>query len=292
MRRPSPTFALLSFILVSALGGAANAQGVTSPWTAGHGSKVRLLAGWEGEGAARRLVAGVEIALDTGWKTYWRSPGDSGIPPRFDFSGSTNLAAAEVAFPAPQRFPDALGETIGYKSTVTFPVAVTLQNAGRPIAFKVLVSYGICKDICVPGEAALTLDVPSDVPLGLPPELAAALDKTPRSQLTLRPGDPLIVAVGARIADSGSPVSKVTIGVIMPEGTVEAEAFLEGPDGALLPRPVEDPAAALTGRSQGKPFVFETDLSQIPDVATLKDKIGRVTIVTPTGSSETMFVFK
>ncbi len=71
----------------------------------------------------RTLRAGIEIKLQPGWKTYWRYPGDSGVPPQFDFAGSENLASAEVLYPAPHSFKDEAGTSIGYKETVVFPVA-------------------------------------------------------------------------------------------------------------------------------------------------------------------------
>src|SRR5262245_48206912 len=83
-----------------------------SPWDKGSNWSVRLIGGAAQAGLVR---AGIEIKLDPGWKTYWRYPGDSGIPPRFDFAGSGNVKAVAVMWPAPHRFPDGAGHSIGYK---------------------------------------------------------------------------------------------------------------------------------------------------------------------------------
>src|SRR5215203_947233 len=81
-----------------------------SPWDDGLQSSVRLIAArTKGEGAGRMYRAGIEIKLSSGWKTYWRYPGDSGVPPAFDFSKSENVKTATVLFPAPTRFPDGAG---------------------------------------------------------------------------------------------------------------------------------------------------------------------------------------
>ena len=64
---------------------------------------------------ARPLRAGIELRLAPGWKTYWRYPGDSGIPPRFDFAKSRNVKSVTVRWPAPQRLTDESGTSIGYK---------------------------------------------------------------------------------------------------------------------------------------------------------------------------------
>src|SRR5436309_312013 len=75
-------------------------------------------------------IAGVELQLPEGWKTYWRTPGDAGgVPPTFDWSKSDNLASVKVLYPAPKRFSDRAGDTVGYKGTVVFPVEVIPKDA-------------------------------------------------------------------------------------------------------------------------------------------------------------------
>ena len=107
--------------LLSALPQIEAADGLTSDWVVGHASRARLLAG--------NGIAGVELQMPEGWKTYWRSPGDAGgTPPTFDWSKSDNLASANVLYPAPKRFTDRAGDTVGYKGTVVFPVEVTPKD--------------------------------------------------------------------------------------------------------------------------------------------------------------------
>src|SRR5258707_272049 len=89
------------------------------------------------------LRAGIEIKLDPGWKTYWRYPGDSGIPPRFDFSGSSNVKSAVVAWPVPKRFADGAGMSIGYDGGVIFPVRVVPENPDRPVSLRMKIDYAV-----------------------------------------------------------------------------------------------------------------------------------------------------
>ena len=93
--------------------------------------RLRLIRGKPRDGVER---AGVDIALDPGWKTYWRMPGDAGVPPHFDWSASRNVKAVEVLWPAPSRFIDPEGETVGYRDRVVFPVRVTPAGNG-PLVF-------------------------------------------------------------------------------------------------------------------------------------------------------------
>src|SRR3954451_3929081 len=136
---------------------AAAVAGEASPWVEGHHSRARLVAGG-GDGAAR--LAAIEIVLDPGFKTYWRSPGESGLPPAFDWAWSENLSAAEVLWPAPHRFEDAGGVAYGYKDRVLLPVRVSPSDAGKPVRLALKLDYGVCKDICIPARAELALAPP------------------------------------------------------------------------------------------------------------------------------------
>ena len=130
----------------------------SSPWIQDLHSAFRLLAGSAGKNAAA-LRAGVEIKMDSGWHTYWRYAGDSGVPPRFDFSGSTNLASATVRYPTPLLFTDETGNTLGYKDNVIFPVEVRPKNPLEPVKLFVKLDYAVCEKMCVPaeGRAEITL---------------------------------------------------------------------------------------------------------------------------------------
>ena len=98
----------------------------------GHHSRARLFSAGTSDGPAN-LLAGVQIELDPGFKTYWRNPGESGLPPAFDWAGSENLAKVEVLWPAPTRFEDASGVSYGYLDGVTFPIRVTAEDQRRPV---------------------------------------------------------------------------------------------------------------------------------------------------------------
>ncbi|HUR43277.1 MAG TPA: protein-disulfide reductase DsbD domain-containing protein, partial [Aestuariivirga sp.] len=68
--------------------------------------------------------AGVAIDLEEGWKTYWRMPGEAGIPPQFDWTKSAGISGVEIFYPLPQRLYDLSGETVGYERRVIFPLVV------------------------------------------------------------------------------------------------------------------------------------------------------------------------
>jgi DsbC/DsbD-like thiol-disulfide interchange protein len=107
-----------------------------------------ILPGWEMPNGHH--MAALQLDLAPGWKTYWRSPGDAGIPPLFDWSGSTNVKSVRVMWPSPTVFRNNGMQTIGYHGAVTLPIEVTPINPGQPIGLRTQMDLGVCDDICMP----------------------------------------------------------------------------------------------------------------------------------------------
>src|SRR5262249_38948166 len=108
-----------------------------SPWDGGSRSAVRLVAGTPTNGGGRKVLrGGIEIRLDPGWKTYWRYPGDSGVPPRFSFARSENLESVRVLWPAPKRFGEPGDTSIGYVGDVILPLRILPRDPSRPVLLR------------------------------------------------------------------------------------------------------------------------------------------------------------
>jgi suppressor for copper-sensitivity B len=152
--------AVAAFVLL-ACGAARAADSGASEWARADESAVRLISATAAVGSAAQLRAGLEFALQPGWKTYWRSPGDAGFPVTVDWAGSRNVAAAQMAWPAPHRFSLFGLETFGYKDQVVFPIAVRPETAGQPVVLNAKVNYLVCAEICIPHDAQLRLELPS-----------------------------------------------------------------------------------------------------------------------------------
>jgi len=112
--------------------------------------KISLVSGGQEGGVWQ---AGILVEMEPEWKTYWRMPGDSGIPPQFDWTGSENGAEIEVGFPVPRRFNDAAGETIGYRDRVVFPVFVKPEKLDAAVSLRLDMFFAVCKDVCIPAKA-------------------------------------------------------------------------------------------------------------------------------------------
>ena len=124
-------------------------------------------------------VIGLRLTMAPGWKTYWRSPGDAGVPPEFDWSGSSNVAATEIHWPKPSMFESFGYQTLGYAGTVTLPITVTATHGAAPIDIAVDAYLGVCHDICVFEEFSLARTVTPDAPATDAAEIATALATVP-----------------------------------------------------------------------------------------------------------------
>ncbi len=190
------------------------------------------------------LRAGIEIRLQPGWKTYWRYPGDSGVPPQIDLSKSDNVKSVAVLWPAPMRFDDgAGGQSIGYKGTVILPLQVTPADPAKPVTLRLHLDYGACEKLCVPAQAKAELVV-TDAPGAQGAALAAAEARVPAAS---RVGEAGVLSIAAVRREAGGDKPRVVVDVAAPaDATVDL--FAEGPaaDWALpLPEPVKDAPAGM-----------------------------------------------
>jgi DsbC/DsbD-like thiol-disulfide interchange protein len=214
---------------------AAHAQDA-SAWGKEVHAEARLIAGSAIKTAdAAFLRAGIEIRLDPGWKTYWRDPGDSGVPPTFDFSGSENVESVTVLWPAPKRFPDeAGGNSIGYVDRVILPLRVIAKDPAKQPSVHLKLAYAICGNMCVPAEASLELALSGD---GAEDTAIQKADLRVPRHVALGAGQDLSIRSVHR--EPGGEHERVVVEVTTAKGT-PVDLFVEGPttDWALpLPEP-------------------------------------------------------
>jgi DsbC/DsbD-like thiol-disulfide interchange protein len=229
----------------------ATAADDASRWDGDARSAVRLIAGSAPAGKTAPLRAGIEIRLKPGWHTYWRYPGDAGVPPRFDFGGSQNVKAVEVLWPAPQRIAEESLVAIGYTGDVTLPLAVLPQNAAKPVVLRLKLDYAVCEKLCVPAEGKSEL-VLAGGPSSHDTALAAATARVPQKAAL---GQGPTVAIKSVRREDGAARPRIVVDVAAPSGTSVA-LFAEGPapDWALpVPSRIEGAPAGL------QRFAFELD---------------------------------
>ena len=270
--------ALIALALFAPVGAHAAGPDTESPWVTGYNSRVRLISG------AGRV--GVELVMPPGWKTYWRMPGDAGVPPSFDWAGSVNVAKVAVLYPAPHRIADQGGTAIGYKDRVIFPLDVTPADPAQPVSLAVALEDGVCKDICIPAEAKLALTVAPGNTSGhhgpRSPDLQQAIESVPRAVNALRPADPRIVSITGSAAGAAP---KLTIDAKVVGGADAADLFIEGPEGSFVP-------FAAKSAGPGGLVRFVVDLSKSADAKDLAGQPLRFTLTGAGAASETLWVAK
>lgn len=193
-------------------------------------------------------TAALHIRMDEGFKTYWRNPGRSGIPPVVSFFGSQNVESAELELPPPHVFRDPNDLSVGYKGEVAFPVRVKVKDASKPYRLQVTGTVGFCADICVPVPFRL-----SDSSLTpMPPGLKALVEGHRRA--VIAPSDDFHVSgvTYDRLA------RRLHVEAIVPDRDVAYELVVDGPDGL----PVKLPPAADAIRQEGTKATFIFDLAR------------------------------
>ena len=230
-------------------------------WVGDTQAAARLVTAVEATGSSSRLDAGLQIRLAPGWHAYWRTPGEAGLPPSIDWTGSHNVAGTAISWPAPRRFSlDGL-ETQGYENGVVLPIAVTLAHPGEAVLLHAEVNYAACKDICVPYRATLALTLPPGLAVPGPEAMliAAARARVPGDLASARlrlvaavtetATDTAILSV--RMASTGAPFRAPDLFVEdVPKGSPERPEIALADAGRLATLRVAirgEKAAALAG---------------------------------------------
>ncbi len=196
------------------------AQGASN-WGGDQKGRVRLIAGARMPDG--KLLAGLEVDLAEGWKTYWRVPGDSGVPAVFDWTKSKNVKAIKVHWPAPTRFKDKYGWNNGYKKDFVFPLEIQPKNPAEPVNLDLLLHYGVCEDLCIPGKANLALSVPPEGYSGHQALIGRYLRMVPQPATQ----DSAIRVASVEVQETGNALSlNVTLNTRSPE---PVSLFVEGP---------------------------------------------------------------
>ncbi|MEN2980761.1 protein-disulfide reductase DsbD family protein [Tistrella bauzanensis] len=258
-------------------------RGWLGPWVEGPQSAVRLVVAPPvpgGGAAAGAVMAGLDFRMAPGWKLYWRSPGDAGLPPAIDTTASPQIGDARILWPLPERFTafDTI-HTYAYADRVLLPVRLR-QSAEAPL--RLTVDYQVCEALCIPVRADLALDAPSGA--------ADPLDRTAQEARALV--DAGLARVPPVVVDAvASPFAAVSAGLVdaradrparlvveakSVEGFgLDADVFIEGPDGfAFTP-----PERRLLGDGHTARFVSEV-LPPTADARLLGETL-RLTLVDP-----------
>lgn len=209
--------------------------------------------------------AGLQLVIREGWKTYWRSPGEAGIPPDFDWSRSDNLAAAEVGWPAPEVFDSFGFRTLGYSGSVVLPLRLIPQDPSRPIDLALDMTLGVCRDVCVFEETGLTAEI---IP-GVPGAAAARIDAA-EAAIPLAGRDAGVTSASCKVSGAGEDRS-FTATVEFDRPLRDPQVALEGQDDAWFQK--------TTSTHEGNRLDIASTLSLLSESAWIDRSALRITVL-------------
>lgn len=204
-------------------------------WQAADAVQIAILPGWRGEGGVQ--VAALRITLAAGWKTYWRAPGDAGIPPRFDFAASRNIANVRPVWPVPEiDFQNGLRSLV-FHDELVLPLMVQMRGPGLA-RLAGTVEIGVCEEICVPVTLSFAADLPEGG--GRDGVIVAALADRP-----LTPQEAGVRAATCRV-QPGETGLRIEARVVMPQLGAGEAAAIEAGDPSIW---VSEPDVLRAGNS-------------------------------------------
>ncbi|MES0880155.1 protein-disulfide reductase DsbD domain-containing protein [Roseibium sp. SCP14] len=218
MKRIVYTFIVLFIATLTSL------RAETTDWIEVHGGAVRLISAGPIEDG--QYLAGLEFMLEPGWHTYWRYPGEAGIPPQITLTDTENLKDVEILYPVPERYSDGFSESIVYHDGIVLPIRITPDDGEQNVRLNIDLFFGICKDICVPGDASLTLDLN---PATEKDSLAAKLIQRDLANV------PQVAATDSLKVESVSLTDEDRLVIeTLVEAGATPELFVAGPEGSYI----------------------------------------------------------
>jgi DsbC/DsbD-like thiol-disulfide interchange protein len=242
------------------------AAAASSAWADSEGGRIRLVTSGTPD-ASGQLIGALHIELKPGWKTYWRDPGASGVPPQIDVAKAINIAKAELSYPAPGRHDDGYGGWAGYDRTVALPVKFTLARPKENAVIDAGVFLGICQTICIPLQAQLKVDPAEDA--GNPED--AELVKAALAALPQKASD------GFGVKALPGEKDKLLVEATAPGEATSVDLFVAGEQGYLFGAP--------TRAEKGGKVVFAFPVLARPGKAVQGDGLP-YTLTTPSGAVE------
>ncbi|MBJ6371261.1 protein-disulfide reductase DsbD domain-containing protein [Sedimentitalea arenosa] len=225
--------------------------------------RVHVLDG--GQTGSGTYMSALRLVLSDGWKTYWRAPGDAGIPPQFDWSGSSNIGKVSYHWPTPHVFDQNGVQSIGYDRQLVLPVEVTPRDPSQPVRLKGTVEIGLCKDVCIPGT--LTVDHTLDAKAGRHPAIAAAMAQRPYSR-----GEAGVSAATCRLSPTSDGM-RIEARITMPSSGGTEVAVIEPGSALIWASPAET-------RRQGNVLFAASDLVHVKNGPLALDRSAiRITVL-------------
>ncbi|MDU0364897.1 protein-disulfide reductase DsbD family protein [Rhizobium sp. 25PS6] len=266
--------------VVTALVPFSSAHAEMSAWAENEGGRMRLVA--LAPDAGGKIRAALQIEPKSGWITYWKEPGNSGIPPQITIAAESGVTLDAIAYPVPKHFFKGAIEDIAYDAPVTLPLSLTAAGKG-PVTIDAAAFIGICKDICIPFQANLQL------------KLGPAIQSHPQEEAILQAAD-------ARLPKPPSPDFDVTAHAMSPdrktlsldlvlpaggqgEGKGAPDIIVTGPSGYAFTK-------QIGGKRDGATFKVDVAIGKLPKDYDVAGKRWSVLVIDGERAMETTLAFQ
>lgn len=267
----------LWFAAAAIAGIATPASAEMSPWVDNEGGRMRLIAlPPERDGT---IHAGLQIEPKPGWITYWREPGNSGIPPQITVAPGSGVTLKEIRYPVPKHINDGKVDDIAYDAPVVLPLTFKADGDETADAIKATAFIGICKELCVPFQAAFDLPL-SDARQSRPEEealLEAAEDRLPEE-----------ASSGFQVVSHkmSADMKELWLEIALPGGGDTApEVIVTGPNGYVFTK-------QLMSKRDGKTFSTSVAIGKLPRNYALAGKTWHALVIDGDRAMETPLAFE
>lgn len=261
--------------LAAAFAPFSSAQAEMSAWAEAEGGRMRLVA--LAPDAGGKIRAGLQIEPKPGWITYWREPGNSGIPPQLTIAAGSGVTLDSIAYPVPKHFFNGAIEDIAYDAPVTLPLSLTASGKA-PVTIDATAFIGICRDICVPFQANLSVT------------LGPAIQSHPEEEA-------ILAAADAALPKPPSDDFKVTAHAIAPDrktlsltltlpggGSAAPDIIVTGPSGYAFTK-------QIGGKRDGATFKTDIAIGKLPKDYDLSGKRWSLLVIDGGKAMETTLAF-
>lgn len=248
-----------------------------TPWAENEGGRMRIIAlPPEPNGKVRGAL---QIEPKPGWITYWREPGDAGIPPQLLFSKAEGVTLDRVSYPVPKRIDNGPLRDIGYDQPVALPFELTLSAPDKPLALGVSAFIGLCRNICIPFQAEFSLSFASAH--GTPVEEAMILNLA-TAKLPEPPSDDFAVTHYAMTNGSDALALKLRLPLDAQDKT--PQVIVTGPEGHVL-------FDGVNGKRDENGYSLEMPVGKLPHRYDIKGQRWGVLVIAGRRAMETSLVF-
>ncbi|MBY5622928.1 protein-disulfide reductase DsbD domain-containing protein [Rhizobium leguminosarum] len=262
--------------LVTALVPFYSAHAEMSAWAENEGGRMRLVA--LAPDAGGKIRAALQIEPKPGWITYWKEPGNSGIPPQITIAAASGVTLDAIAYPVPKHFFKGAIEDIAYDGPVTLPLSLTAAGKG-PVTIDAAAFIGICKDICIPFQANFQLT------------LGPAIQSHPEEEAILQAADARLPKPPSQDFDltahaMSSDRTTLSLTLALPgEGKVAPDIIVTGPSGYAFTK-------QIGGKRDGRTFKVDISIGKLPKDYDIAGKQWSVLVIDGERAMETTLAFQ